>query len=244
MKGAILSVCPEARIVDITHEIPPQDIHAGAFTLLASYQTFPKKTIHVAVVDPGVGSSRRPILIQSRDYFFIGPDNGLLSYAAEREGRVKIFHLTNENYFRAPVSATFHGRDVFAPVAAALACGVKPKKLGEEIDDYVRLGPLDPSIENDCLHGSIINIDRFGNIVTNILPEHLLQQMIERGFVLNINGREITKLQNFYAEASADGEIFAIWGSAGFLEVAAFRDSAARLLNARIKQEVNLVSFS
>jgi S-adenosylmethionine hydrolase len=237
MKGAILSVCADARIIDITHKIPAHDIHTAAFTLLASYQTFPRGTIHVAVVDPGVGSNRKPILIQSENYFFIAPDNGLLSYVAERENKIKVFHLTNEKFFRQPVSATFHGRDVFAPVAAQLACGVEAKELGEEIDDYVQLGSLNPTIENETIQGSIINIDRFGNIVTNITPEHLTEKMIERGLVLKIGEHKIERLQNFYAEAN-EGETFAIWGSAGFLEIVAFKDSAARLLNVKIGDNV------
>lgn len=240
MKGAILSVCPSSHIVDITHEIPPQDIHTAAFTLLASYQTFPKKTIHIAVVDPGVGSNRKAILIQTRDYYFVAPDNGLLSYIAEKEKDVRIFQLTNEKYFHQPVSATFHGRDIFAPVAAYLSCGVKPKKFGKEIGDYVRLDSLNPKIDGKILKGRIINIDRFGNIVTNITHEHLTQQMFERGFALKIGEHEIKKHQNFYAEANAKGEIFIIIGSAGFFEIVAYRDSAASLLGAKTLEQVFL----
>src|SRR5216683_7742640 len=124
MKGAILSINPYAQIVDITHDIPPQDIHAGAFNLLASYQAFPSGTIHVAVVDPGVGSKRRPVLIRCAEQFFVGPDNGLFSWICEWERDFRAFHLTSEKFFRHPVSATFHGRDVFAPVAAALSTGI------------------------------------------------------------------------------------------------------------------------
>lgn len=241
MKGVVLSVCPSARIVDITHKIPAHDIQTGAFTLLASYKNFPKQTIHVAVVDPGVGSTRRPILIQSRDYFFVGPDNGLLSNAAEKESDVKVFHLTNEKYFCQSVSATFHGRDLFAPVAAWLACGVEAKEFGEEIDDFVKLGSLNPLVEGETLKGRIINIDRFGNIVTNIMPEHLTQKMIEHGFILKIGEHEISKFQDFYA-AAKEREIFAIWGSAGFLEIVAFCASAEKMLNAKVGQEIVLTS--
>lgn len=242
MKGAILSVCADARIIDITHEIPAHDIHTAAFTLLASYQTFPRGTIHIAVVDPGVGSSRKPILIQSENYFFIAPDNGLLSYVAERENKIKVFHLTNERYFRQSVSATFHGRDIFAPAAAQLARGVEAKELGEEIESFVRLGSLNPTIESETIQGSIINIDRFGNIVTNITPEHITEKMIESRFILKVSKHKIERLQTFYAEAN-DGEIFAIWGSAGFLEIVAFKDSAARLLNAKVGDDVIGMSF-
>jgi S-adenosylmethionine hydrolase len=224
MKGVILGICPDARIVDITHEIPPQDIQTAAFTLLAAYKSFPKGTIHVAVVDPGVGSDRKPILIQSRDYFFIAPDNGLLSFIAENEKETQVFHLTNEKYFNSPVSATFHGRDVFAPVAAQLACGVNPEELGKAINDFVRLQPLKPEIEGD-----------------NVSPSNLTEKMFERGFVVKIGEHEIGKLQNFYAEANAEGDIFIIEGSASFFEIVSFKDSAARLLGAKLLQEIAFV---
>jgi S-adenosyl-L-methionine hydrolase (adenosine-forming) len=232
MKGAVLSVNPHAQIADITHEIPPHDISAGAFTLLAAYQSFPPKTIHVAVVDPGVGSRRRPLLVESRDYFFVGPDNGLFSYVYEREQGVRVFHLTNEKYFRSVVSPTFHGRDLFAPVAGAVSAGVEPEKLGQEITDYVRLeAPAVRATSAGALEASVIHIDRFGNCVTNITQADLTEGMLLRGARLIIKGREITSFRNFFAEEGGEGsEFFAVWGSAGFLEIAAFRRSAARLL--------------
>ena len=242
MKGVILSANAAARIVDITHDIPPHDIQAGAFTLLAVYQTFPPGTIHVAVVDPGVGSTRRPILLSGGNQFFVGPDNGLFGYIYERERTGRVFHLTRENYFRQPASATFHGRDVFAPVAAALSNGVEPTELGDEIEDYVRLAPLAPHTSEDgSLSASIIHIDRFGNCVTSITPRDLPLEMIERGARLVIQGREVTSFRRFFAEEKAsEDELFAIWGSAGFLEVVAFRASAARLLKAQVGQTVEV----
>lgn len=129
VKGAILSVNPAAVIADITHEIPPQDIDAGAFTLLSAYQTFPAGTIHVAVVDPGVGSARRAIIVKAEKHFFVGPDNGLFTYIYDRAPSHRTHHVTAEKYFRHPVSSTFHGRDIFAPVAAALSAGVKPQSV-------------------------------------------------------------------------------------------------------------------
>lgn len=235
MKGVILSLNAQAHIIDITHEIPPQDIRAGAFTLLAAYRDFPPQTIHVAVVDPGVGSRRRPILVASGEQFFVGPDNGLFSYIYEREVKCRVFHLTREKYFCHPVSATFHGRDVFAPVAGALSNGVEPAELGDEIIDYVRLDPLAPkTFEDGTIEASIIHVDRFGNCVTNLTREHLPERMIARRPRLIINGNEITAFRRFYAEKdSASGELFAIWGSAGFLEIAAFLESAAQMLGAR-----------
>jgi S-adenosylmethionine hydrolase len=244
MKGVILSINPEARIVDITHEIPPQDIQAGAFTLSAVYQTFPAATIHTVVVDPGVGSARRPILVYGGNQFFVGPDNGLFSFIVDREPEARVFHLTNENYFRQSVSQTFHGRDVFAPIAAALSKGVNAEQLGTEIKDYVRLDHLKPKQRDaQTIQASIIHIDRFGNCVTNLTREHVTDEMIARGVRLIVNGREITSLHRFFAEGrKATNELFAIWGSAGYLEIAAFRASAAQLLNCQRGQIITVTS--
>jgi S-adenosylmethionine hydrolase len=245
MKGVILSINPEARIVDITHEIPPQDVQAGAFTLSAVYQTFPAATIHTAVVDPGVGSARRPILVSGDNQLFVGPDNGLFSFIYEREPQARVFHLTNEKYFRQPVSQTFHGRDVFAPVAAALSKGVHLEQLGTEIKDYVRLDYLKPQqAGRQITQASIIHVDRFGNCITNLKREHLTDEMIARGVRLSVNGREITSVHRFFAEGNeATGELFAIWGSAGYLEIAAFRASAAQLLNCQRGQTIEVMSY-
>ena len=218
VKGAILSVNPKAVIADITHEIPPQDIEAGAFTLLACYNTFPAGTIHVAVVDPGVGSERRPIVVSANEQFFVGPDNGIFSYICDREASHRTFHITAEKYFRPSPSTTFHGRDIFAPIAAALSKGLKPEKLGREIDDEVRLDPLD-------LVTQIIHIDRFGNCITNITRDQL-----KPGARLLINGKTIRDVRNFYREDSSS-KPFAIWGSAGFLEISVNGGSAAKTLH-------------
>lgn len=247
LKGAILSVNARARIIDLTQEIPAHDIQAGAFTLLAAYASFPQGTIHIAVVDPGVGSARRPLLISTRSYFFIGPDNGLFSYVCEREQDVRVYQLTNEKFFRADVSTTFHGRDIFAPVAGALSNNVPPEAFGELIDDYVRLAPLRPVRDDDgaAWSATIIHIDRFGNIVTNITREQLAGEEFGQGAKLDIAGREISSFRRFYAEepGEAAGELFAIWGSAGFLEVSCNRASAAQLLRAERGQSVRLAGL-
>ena len=222
VKGAILSVNPQAVIVDIIHEIAPQDIEAGAFTLLACYQTFPAGTIHVAVVDPGVGSTRRPIVVSAGEQFFVGPDNGIFSYIYDREASHRTFHITAEKYFRPSPSSTFHGRDIFAPVAAALSKGVKPKKFGPKIEDEVRL----PSLLEPT---RIIHIDRFGNCITNITRDHLKS---EKDATLIINGKTISDFRNFYGEDSSTSP-FAIWGSAGFLEISVNGGSAAKVLRAK-----------
>jgi S-adenosylmethionine hydrolase len=245
MKGAILSVNRQAQIVDITHEIPAHDIEAGAFTLLAAYSSFPAQTIHVAVVDPGVGSARRPLLVATREHFFVGPDNGLFSYVRDHAADVRVYHLTNEKFFHATVSATFHGRDIFAPVAGALSKRVPPDALGELIEDYVRLAPLAPVRDgDDAWSARIIHIDRFGNLITNISRRELTEAQLEEGVILHIGGREISSFRKFYAaaEGAPDDELFAIWGSAGMLEIAANRASAAQLLDAACGQLVRLAS--
>jgi len=235
MKGVTLSINPDARIVDITHEIPPQDIESGAFTLLAAYGSFPAGTIHVAVVDPGVGSSRRAIMVQAGGHFFVGPDNGIFSYICDRQPDHRVFHLTKEEYFRTPVSGTFHGRDIFAPVAAALSLGVNPKDLGVEIKDYIRLESLAPKkLKNGKLKARIINIDRFGNCITNVTHNELTPEMIAAGAQLTVKGKTIKSFKRLFAEGKAKKpKLFGIWGSAGFLEIAAFSDSAAKLLDCR-----------
>ncbi len=227
VKGAILSVNPQAVIADITHEIAPQDIEAGAFTLLACYKTFPSGTIHVAVVDPGVGSTRRAIIVSANEQFFVGPDNGLFSYIYDREPSHRTFHVTAEKYFRPSPSSTFHGRDIFAPVAAALSNGVKVEEFGPEIFDVVRLPALlEPT--------RIIHIDRFGNCVTNITRDLLKS---EEGASLLINGKTIRDFRKFYGEDSSTSP-FAIWGSAGFLEISVNGGSAAKVLRVKRGDEV------
>ena len=231
MKGAILSVNPLAIIADITHEVPPQDIESAAFMLLAAYKTFPGGTVHVAVVDPGVGSARRPIIVKGGKQFFVGPDNGIFTYIYDREPSHQTFHVTAEKYFRKPASTTFHGRDIFAPVAATLSKGVKVEAFGPKISDEVRLeNSLVPEVTNGRVKGRIIHIDRFGNCVTNITPDVLGGE----GVRLDINGKTIRKFSDFYADESGGrNELFVIWGSAGFLEVSVNGGSAADELGAK-----------
>ncbi|HEU4766749.1 MAG TPA: SAM-dependent chlorinase/fluorinase [Pyrinomonadaceae bacterium] len=218
MKGVILSINPHATIVDITHEIPAQDVAAGAFTLLAAYEAFPAGTIHVAVVDPGVGSARRPIVVSAAGQFFVGPDNGIFSHIYDRCSSFEAFHITASEYFRQPVSTTFHGRDIFAPVAAALSNDPDPSSFGPRISDPVRL--------STSREPQIIHIDRFGNLITSITRD-----VFKEGTTLVVNGRTISALRNYFNENIGEaGEPFAIWGSAGFLEIAVNGRSAADIL--------------
>lgn len=232
VKGVILSINPNARIVDITHDIPPQDIEAAAFVLLAAHATFPAETTFVAVVDPGVGSARRPILVQTNDQFFVGPDNGLFSYLYDTTTH-KSFHVTNEKYFRHPVAPTFHGRDVFGPVAAYLSREKDSSIFGPTIDDEVRLPSLSPTnVDDRVWRGRILHIDHFGNCITNIGRETLSAHKAV-GARLTIKGKTITSFRRFFTEVDRDEELFALWGSAGFLEIAALKRSAAQILNAK-----------
>jgi len=238
MKGVILSVNPNAELIDITHDIPPHDIHAAAFTLLACYRSFAHGTIHVAVVDPGVGSKRRPLLAVAGRQFFIGPDNGILSYVLDNEPDQAIFHITAEKFFRKPVSATFHGRDVFAPVAAALSTGLPADSFGPKIDDPVKLSALKPVVgSNGKVSGRIIHIDQFGNCVTNIERSSLSGK---KPVSVMVKGKRVEAFREFYGEAGADKRPFAIWGSAGFLEVSARNRSAAKVLGLKRGDDIVL----
>ena len=242
MKGVILSINPAAYVVDITHEIPAQDIESAAFTLMAAHSSFPFGTIHVAVVDPGVGSGRRAILVEAGGQCFVGPDNGIFSYVCEGEPQARVFEVTNKEYFRAPVSSTFHGRDVFAPVAAALSTGIDLSEFGEQIINPVRLAPLIPEkSKNGTVKGRIIHIDRFGNCITNITPRDLTEKMITDGAYLAISDAKVKSFRKFFSEQNGRGrEVFAVWGSAGFLELAVKDKSAAKILKAKRGQQVVL----
>ena len=229
VKGVILGVNPWARIVDITHEIPEHDIEAAAFTVLAVAGSFPPGTIHLAVVDPGVGSSRKPLLIMSGGQYFVGPDNGLFSYVMENDAEV--YELTNTDYFRPPLSQNFHGRDVFAPVAAALSSGIKPETLGKRITEWLTLPSLKPKKLRDGLEGRVIQIDRFGNCITNLTPADIRAEEIGSITQLKVGEKRIESFRLFYGDHARGGKTpFAIWGSAGFLEVSAENKSAAELL--------------
>jgi S-adenosyl-L-methionine hydrolase (adenosine-forming) len=242
VKGVIRTLSPNAEIMDITHLIPPHDIYTTAFTLLCCYRDFPKDTIHLVIVDPGVGSQRRPILVSGGDYVFIGPDNGVFSYVYEQEDRCHVVHLTSEHYFRQPVSDTFHGRDIFAPCAAAIAKGVEPRMLGDEIDDPVRFNVPRPSAGSPRqVRGAVIHVDRFGNVITNITRAELTEEMTAGAFKIRIGKYEISRLLTHFAEAGQN-ELFAYFGSAGFLEVAVAKQPAAKLIEARLGMEVIIES--
>lgn len=228
MKGVILGIAPRARIVDITHQIEPYDVNEAAFVIAQAWRYFPKRTVHVVVIDPGVGSARRPILAEAGGQFFIAPDNGVLSMifdAAPHKVRV----ISNAKLMNKIVSRTFHGRDVFAPAAAHLAAGIAPATFGKTIHDYVRSSALKPRrTGTNAYSGAILKVDHFGNLITNLHIDEVAG-VKTRPFELRVGLDRIHRLALTYAEASI-GEIFVIVGSSGYLEIAANQASAANRL--------------
>ncbi|NPA70426.1 MAG: SAM-dependent chlorinase/fluorinase [Crenarchaeota archaeon] len=178
MKGVILSICNNVHIIDITHEVPPQDVKRGAVILWACYKYFPKDTIHVVVVDPGVGTERKPIIVKSRNYYFIGPDNGVLIPAAEDDGIVKVYEIVVEKVAKRRISKTFHGRDIFAPAAALLASGVDVEEIGRPLDSYDKSIVIERArkISDNTFEAQVVYIDRFGNVYTSIREEDLKEK--------------------------------------------------------------------
>lgn len=236
MKGAIFSINKDAKIVDITHDIEPQNIASAGFILRACYRDFPAKTVFVAVVDPGVGSHRRAILIETEKYFFVAPDNGLLSFVFDEAEHFRVFQLTSERFFAGNISRTFHGRDVFAPVAAHLSKGaVESSAFGAEISDYIYNKTAEPErISETEIAAAIIHTDRFGNLITNLTKKDLPES-----FTLTVGSATVNVLREFFAEAD-ENELFLIEGSAGFLEIAAFCGSASELLNVKTGEKLIL----
>jgi len=243
VKGAILSIAPDTEIVDICHSVQAFDILDGALVLAQAYSYFPTRTVHLVVVDPGVGSARRPILASSDKYNFVAPDNGVLSLMYAREERLNVRHITSDHYFLQPLSNTFHGRDIFAPVAGYLAKGVDQEKFGPEITDFVRFNaPRPKAVDAKTLRGTVLKVDRFGNLITNITAQDApaLFQVPLPAFKMAIGQREVTSFKTNYADG-APNELFAILGSMGYLEIAANRTAAAQLAGAGKGTEVSLI---
>jgi hypothetical protein len=234
MKGLILSVNPGAVIVDINHNIPAGGIPAAAFNLLACHSSFPKGTIFVAVVDPGVGSSRAAIAVKAGPYFFLGPDNGVLSPVIDNYYNPEFRALFNPKYFRKEVSLTFHGRDIFMPVAAHLSKGVAFDKLGPRIKDIIRLSLPLAREKGKQITGSVMYIDHFGNAITNI-PSSLITRRINH---VAVKGRRVPLL-SCYADAK-EGKPLALVGSCGFVEISVNRGSAANKMRLKIGDKVEI----
>jgi S-adenosylmethionine hydrolase len=241
MKGVICGIHPQARIVDISHQITPFEIPEAGFVIAEAYRFFPPKTVHVVVVDPGVGTSRRPIVVEAARQYFVAPDNGVLSmiYSSEKH---KVRAVTADKFFLKPVSQTFHGRDLFAPVAAHLARGMPPARFGKLISDYLKSTFEQPTRTGKRVwSGNILKIDRFGNLITNF---HIKEfpDIEKRSFEMVIGPQSVYQLARNYAECNF-GELFLIVGSSGFLEVATNQSSAAKLIGCAVGAQAELTIY-
>ncbi len=238
MKGVILGIQPQATLVDLTHEIPQGDIRGGAFALAAAYRFFPQGTVHVVVVDPGVGSARKAIAVQTLKATFVGPDHGVLSWALAKE-KVRVIHaLENEAYFWQPVSRTFHGRDIFAPVAAHLSRGVPIRKLGSTLKDFVRLDWPQPRKQRGGIEGEVVYIDRFGNAITTV-EGRLLPSCDRVSCEVHAKRRVTCPVKPFYQAVRPKSPV-ALVGSSGFLEIGVNGGSAEAVLGLTIGARVLL----
>ncbi len=232
MKGVILSHCPNCIIIDITHEINPQDVTGATLALSGVYTYYPSGTIHVAVVDPGVGSTRRPLLVTTEKYAFIGPDNSIFSFALAGRDLQGVFMLENRDYMLHDQSATFHGRDIFAPAAAHLAGGARPETFGRPVQDY-RVNEIPRPVMTGDTHirGEVIHIDRFGNLITNINRQFLEKLSPGGPLVLTCGNASISLFVHTYAEAP-EGTPCLLFGSNGQLEIAVKNSNAQKILKA------------
>ena len=229
MKGVILGINPQAQIVDITHTIPPQDIHRAAFLIESAYRYFPTGTIHLIVVDPGVGSERSAIVCQTQTAYFVCPDNGIITHLLLNEEPIHTVTVENSTYLLPQVSSTFHGRDIFAPVAAHLSRGVSIDKLGNPVTNPVQLPIPKPEVTNETIIGHVIWIDSFGNLITNISHEILESLGGQNNVVIHAGIAKIDRLNHSYAE-SAVGDPLAIIGSSNRLEISINQGDAAQVL--------------
>ena len=240
MKGAILSICSDAVIVDVSHEIEKFNIRMGAYVLASAAPYFPKGTVHVAVVDPGVGTQRRSLVIETKQGFLVGPDNGVLVLAAERQGIISIHELANTKLMLPHISSTFHGRDVFAPAAAHLAKGLSPAEFGPEIHKVVKPEFAKVKREKGALTGEVLHVDGFGNIITNVSEEELASLHAKGPLNVSLpNWKATLKLIKTYAEAKPE-EALAFVGSQGYVEIAVNQGNAAEKFSAKPGDRIRL----
>ncbi len=243
MKGAILNLNPHVNIIDISHSIKSYDIRQAAVTLGMCYKYFPENTIHLAVVDPGVGSNRRPIIVKTDKYCFVGPDNGIFSIVyQENKDNLEVYHITASSFFLKTESSTFHGRDIFAPIAAWLSKGISFDKFGLRIDDFFKFStPEAEIISNDLVKGEILYIDYFGNAISSINVKTLnkLNKMpSEEKFSIVYNGKDIP-LKRYYSEVE-DKELYSLLNSSGYIEIFVYRGDAANRFNINIGDTIDL----
>jgi len=256
VKGAILNINPEANIIDVSHSIKPQDILQAAFILSAAYRYFPKQTVHLAIVDPGVGSDRRGVILKTLSAIFVAPDNGILSYIIDDlfaiEGRaltqqghdlkeivfkkgVEAAAITDPRFWRHPVSPTFHGRDIFAPVAAGLSLGISPYEFGEKINSVRFLPVPKPLLDPDGnLVGQVLHVDRFGNLITNIRSNDLPGKNV----VTEVAGYRIQGISDYYAQKEG---VMAVAGSSGYLEISLRDGSACDFLATAVGEVIKII---
>jgi S-adenosylmethionine hydrolase len=246
MKAVMLSVCPEARIIDISHQIEKFNIRMGAFVLASAVPYFPVGTVHVAVVDPGVGTKRRPLIVETERCFYVGPDNGLLMLSAQREGIRHVYNISNPDYVLPTISRTFHGRDIFAPAAAHLSKGCTPSEFGPEIHDYLIPRFAKPQMRRGCLLGEILYIDDFGNVVSNISTKDLEKVGMKESCLLHVKFRKKVLKLKFcpaYGEVPVKAPLVLI-GSSGFLEVSVNQGNASEAFKVKIGDSICLSLFS
>jgi S-adenosylmethionine hydrolase len=240
LKGVILRILPTATLVDINHHVVPFDLLDGALTIGSAYPFFPARTIHLVVVDPGVGTERRPIVVSAEQQYFVAPDNGVLSMVYDRDPGAIVRHITAEHYFLNPVSNTFHGRDVFAPVAAWLAKTAQTEAFGEEVTDFVRFTLPRPKAAGAAIKGIVLRVDTFGNLMTNLTAEDVPPAAMEAGRInLRVAGKPVEQFARSFSQG-APGVPAALMGSSGFLEIVVNKGNAARVLGANRGAEVLL----
>jgi len=239
MKAVMLGIAPEARFIDISHDIPPQDIMAGAWVIRNAALLFPPNTVHLVVVDPGVGTDRNAVILKVWDQYLVGPDNGIFSLFFD-EFNYDAYRLNNKKFWREDTSDTFHGRDIFAPVAAHLSKGVDPEEMGEPIKDLVTYRWAVPIADKDGIQGWIVHIDRFGNLVSNI-PESLYQEVIGKKKAKIYVGTSILEKTSKTFGDVEEGEAVAFTGSSGMIEIGINKGNAAQMLGVQKGAQVTVV---
>ncbi len=239
MKGAILSINPDVQLVDITHAVPAQDVRQGAIVLGVATTVFPANSVHVAVVDPGVGSDRRIVYARIGQQQFVAPDNGLISHVAQRTRPSQVIWLTNRAFWRTEISNTFHGRDIMAPVAAHLSRGVAPEKLGEPIDDMVQLDVPNVQVASQEIKGMIVSFDSFGNLISDIPASLLTEAVKTSSLLIRCASHDVRRIVPTYS-AEPKSSLVALIGSSGMLELAIVNGNAAQTLGVPIGEEVKI----
>ncbi len=239
LRGVLAQWAPKTPVIDLAHEIPPYDVVQAGLILYQAYSFFPKGSIFVAVVDPGVGSARRPLLVKTQDYYFIGPDNGLFNLALFEQKIEKIIELTNPDYFLKKVSSTFHGRDIFAPVAAHLSMGTPLQHFGPELSHIQKLAEFTPEEKKGAILGRILSIDRFGNLITNLRRAYLLERFPNLAFQVTVKNKTLRDLKTHYAQGEKK-KPFLVFGSSNLLEIAVNQGSAAGLLQLKRKDTLRV----